>query len=498
MSDTPPCLGCGAPTDCDQPDQYAFSLTGDPTLPFVLNCPAGFNCNQALTLKLNCCGHILSASKAGNATNPQVSAILRALILQCAQFNNQCGLVLPKNTILQNTIFATVGQCTIFCPDGAPFTYTEPQTLYLGVTQQQADFFAHQTACRDANQHLVCIGTLPTTLPENVAFSQVLLATGFLAVAPLKNHWVITGDIPTGMTFTGGDFLTSSGPTLTGTPTTVATYEFTVSVTNPSGDTATKDFSIQITGPIPAEYWSFSETGNGTIPRVGKVNGLQMTAPTGGGSSATDVSGVPALITNGVQFLCPPSTFPVANAPTLQNQSPNGAITFNSAIGTGFTFAYWSKPVYFDAINNQGGFVASNVVAHAGSFNIGVSALFSGTLTLQFAASGASTFNMNAGSVSSTWHHIAITYLIAGGIITYYFDGAAIHSQSGVSIATMLSGTVAFHEAFQNAGTFPPSNLLDEAFFSGRICATAGQISKIYNGGAGCTYGDGIFPFTFT
>lgn len=457
MSDSPPCLGCGAPKDCDQPDQYAFSLTSDPTLPFVLNCPSGFNCNQALTLKLNCCGHILSASKAGNATNPQVSAILRALLIQCAQFNNQCAAVLPINNIVQNTIFSSVGQCTIFCPDGTPFTFTTPQTLYLGLTQQEADLFAHKDACRLAPIHLICIGSLPTTLTAGTPFTQNLLATGFLAVLPQQNLWNITGDIPTGMTFTDGFFSTGDGPALTGTPTTGGSFSFSVKVTNPNGDSQIKNFIISVVVHSTLVYFTFQEASSPWI------------------DSSTSIPLPFGTFTSEPGFIGLAAGFPVAPGSTQTTT----AYHVDSTVNTGITIWMWGFLSNLSSI--QG--LNARLSATTSAFQINIINFLGSLIRFQAIWSSSST-TVNVSSSFGAWHLYAMTWTRSTGNIVCYVDGVAAFTVP----ATTATCTTDDYLYELLCGVNGNGNGVDESgvWFGG--AATPTQISQLWNAGAGVTW----------
>lgn len=458
MSDISPCVGCGASVDCDQPDQYAYSLTADPTLPFVLNCPAGFNCNQALTLKLNCCHHILSANKAANATNPQVSTILRALLIQCAQFNNQCEGTLPINNIVQNTVFSAVGSCTIFCPDGTPFTFTTPQTLYLGLTQQEANLFAHQDACRLAPQHLICIGTLPTTLPFGVAFSQKLLATGFLAAFPQQNLWDINGDIPTGMTFTDGFFSTGEGPTLTGTPTLSGPFTFSVKVINPNGDSQTKSFTITI-GPAPANiaYFAFEQS---VTPWLDSNSAA--TLPFSSWNSAAGLIGLSAKYTGVGATTSTGTVYPV----TVPSSG-------------GVTWWFWFNSTTA-ATNGAANFVWSDGTH---TLRMVMFSLPASAGTVEIFTPSTSNFTP-VSYVRGAWCLLALTWEKSTGTLRTYFNGALINTVS--STTTLFpNGSYSFR---LESTTDSTDCFVDEAGVCWTTAASGSQVTSIYNGGSGVTW----------
>jgi hypothetical protein len=246
----PGCQGCGAPIDCPSDDPFIYNLTIDPTLPFVENCPVGLDCNSAFSVNFNCCGHILTAQRPPNATAAQLQAIIQSFLTQCAVYQAQCGIALPTPSPIQSVVmYSAAGTCTVKCPDGSPFTFTDNSNLYWALTPQQAQADANAAACKSAGIQKICISALPSTMTVGAAFSQQLTATGFLATGIFTNLWelsVFQGGIPDGLTFTSGTYVTSSGPTLSGTPTTAGSYTFGVTVTNPNGVTGQRVYTVNV------------------------------------------------------------------------------------------------------------------------------------------------------------------------------------------------------------------------------------------------------------
>lgn len=248
----PGCTTCGAAIDCPQGNEFAYSITADLSLPFVENCPPGFDCNSAFTINLNCCGHLLTAARPPNATAAQLSAIAQAFIIQCQAYQSQCGISLPSpNTLSQIIMYAVPGTCTVKCPDGSPFTFNSGSQIFWGFTQQDAQNSANAYACKQANIQKICLSSLPTSLPINQPFSQIITATGFLATGIFENLWeldVDSNNLPPGLTLATGFYPTSSGPLLSGTPTTNGAYTFGVIVTNPNNVSSERTYTINVFG----------------------------------------------------------------------------------------------------------------------------------------------------------------------------------------------------------------------------------------------------------
>ncbi len=93
------------------------------------------------------------------------------------------------------------------------------------------------------NLEAALVFSTSSSLPNatlNAAYSTTLVATG--GVAPIT-YAVTSGSLPTGVAL-------SSAGVLSGTPTVVGSFSFTVRVADSSGLTATKSFSLSVIGPL--------------------------------------------------------------------------------------------------------------------------------------------------------------------------------------------------------------------------------------------------------
>jgi hypothetical protein len=150
----------------------------------------------------------------------------------------------------QRIIFSNSEQdCVTSCANNS-FTFTVPAGTFFGLTQAQADDNAFQYACKQAQAHRICFSTLDGGACVGEFYDENIAVTGnFLGEAP-TNHWSISaGELPPGLTFHGGD-LAGSEANIDGIPTTSGVFSFTVTITSPNEDTASKDYTITVANII--------------------------------------------------------------------------------------------------------------------------------------------------------------------------------------------------------------------------------------------------------
>src|SRR5579863_1020747 len=247
-----PCPTC-FPIECDPGnDAGLYSLEGA-VFPYVLNCPPGFNCNNPSNFYMVCCNQIVSVSIPPGASVAQQLALIGSVVSECASILPFCGQAPPPGTpgnpppTVQ--IYLNVAQtCTLACPDGTIFSYTVPAgvfgvaatgTLTAAQAQNQVNQEASAFACQQAGLRRVCLGPLPCAACQNAAYDAFITATG--GAGPFT--WVITsGTLPTGLTldpFTGE---------INGTPTVAGAFPFGLTVTEASGGTVTKNYTLNVIG----------------------------------------------------------------------------------------------------------------------------------------------------------------------------------------------------------------------------------------------------------
>jgi len=136
--------------------------------------------------------------------------------------------------------------CTIFCPDGSPFSFTVPVARYRSFSQADADRAAYSFACRQAQLNAICLGSIASTTCVDQVYNQTIIAN--TANIPVSFS-VISGSIPDWATATVGP----SSIRIRGTPDTgdIGTYAFTIQAVDVFGFTMTKGYSIEVTECVP-------------------------------------------------------------------------------------------------------------------------------------------------------------------------------------------------------------------------------------------------------
>lgn len=139
--------------------------------------------------------------------------------------------------------YNTTQNCQMTCEDGSPFVYTVPAGTFAGLTQALANEYAASYACQQVELHLICLTSLPGTLCFLNSVSLPIVATG-RTVGP-QNVWTLTGNPPPGLIVPQG---TQSGDsiTITGSPTALGVYSFSITCTTSKGDFMTKTYSMNV------------------------------------------------------------------------------------------------------------------------------------------------------------------------------------------------------------------------------------------------------------
>lgn len=201
----------------------------------------------------------------------------------------------PNGTSRQ--IFSNTPQfCTKDCGDGSPFTFTVPAGSILAFSQVEADEKAHNYACQQAEEQMVCLSDLfPTFACVESFYEGAIIATG--GALGDTNDWTLTGGaLPPGLSLVGGT-ITGAEAFITGTPAAIGTYSFAVTVTTPEGLQQTKVYTITVgcvvtdsdlpNATLGADYSQIITTSGMTAPVTWTVlagplpDGLTLNAATG-------------------------------------------------------------------------------------------------------------------------------------------------------------------------------------------------------------------------
>ena len=150
--------------------------------------------------------------------------------------------------------------------------------------------------------------TTPSPLPaarETVAYNTLLTESGGTVGGPVSFMWtVVAGSLPNGMAL--GVAADGVSGALTGTPTAVGTYNFTVQVTDSTGDFGTKAFTLLVNALVS----NTADSGAGSLRQaILDVNSAQP-----GPQPLSILFNIPGA---GVQTISPSTPLPALTQPTI-------------------------------------------------------------------------------------------------------------------------------------------------------------------------------------
>ena len=162
--------------------------------------------------------------------------------------------------------FSNLQACSVTCPDGSIFTFRALPGSFVNTTQAAADEQAAAYACAGAGFFQMCLSNIP-----GGCFGEPYAATISTTRTPNPPYTfaIIAGSLPPGLSFTQG----TNNATIGGTPTASGNFSFTVQVTDQTGNTMQRTYTLgvlQITNSPPGatqnSAYSFQFTVNGGTP----------------------------------------------------------------------------------------------------------------------------------------------------------------------------------------------------------------------------------------
>ena len=235
------------------------------------------------------------------------------------------------------------------CPDGSAYFYTAAAGLFLATSQLSANRQALSYATGKLRSHSICLGSIPAAVMcQGSFYSSEIVMDG-----PDKPFVVeiTSGTLPSGIRMT----VEPSAIFLSGTPTALGKFNFSIKVTTTAGTYTEKDYSltvVAITTPstLPDGFYNTSYTQPLLLPN-----------PTTESVDWSVVSGSlpPGLILN-------PSTGVISGTPSLAGQYQ---FTVHAAVGSAVcsqTFSLrvqginWANVVWSLIKNHPGGGAGGN------------------------------------------------------------------------------------------------------------------------------------------
>lgn len=181
---------------------------------------------------------------------------------------------------------------SVECPDGSLYSFTVPAGTFSASTQAGADARAAAYALEKAIEQVICIGEL-----TNPGACVGTLYTGIVGLTnPSESILFVSldeGVLPPGTTLE----FTQQSFTVTGIPTTIGQYDFTIRVDDVNGNTILKSFSIfvvEITQdnlPDGSVGTAYSQTLTTTGPTEGVIEWSVTSGALPGGLTLNAVTG---------------------------------------------------------------------------------------------------------------------------------------------------------------------------------------------------------------
>jgi hypothetical protein len=239
----------------------------------------------------------------------------------------------------QGVTWSLTGPGTLSGNTTTSVVYTAPSTVAVATSATiTATSIANTTITATQSVSLVAVLTITTTsLPGGilgVAYDSFINAAG----APAPFTWtIISGSLPPGLTFQTTS--TSTSAEITGTPTTLGTYNFTVQVEDSSDAIVTQALSIVInkapplsvatgslqSGTVGLAYTQTLAASSGVQPYTWTLAGGTLLPPGLSLSSSGVISGTP-IATGTTNFTVQVTD---SSTPTAQTATANLSITIN-------------------------------------------------------------------------------------------------------------------------------------------------------------------------
>jgi len=133
------------------------------------------------------------------------------------------------------------------CPDGTFGShFVVPAGRFAAYSQEEADLKAATYAFKKAKQRRACFNSISPYACLNLLYDEVIAVTG--TITPPVHFAVTTGQIPTGIVLSDNAPVFPNTASLFGNPDTGGLYTFTITATDATGLSISKDFSIDVLG----------------------------------------------------------------------------------------------------------------------------------------------------------------------------------------------------------------------------------------------------------
>lgn len=360
------CSGCKAPIDCPSDEAFPYTLTPLSLFPYVINCPEGVNCSEALSVTMVCCGTPTTFDIPAGSSPEERAALLQELVRQCNFLNEGCSggdgpTPAPPTGTQYYLSSARTGQSA--CTNGDTYNFTLAAGMFMALSQSTANQLAKNDADKRAVRQRFCVNA-PSSRCKGVATTVNIDATARVPVTFV----LVSGSYPTGLTATqiGGRLQLSGTPTVSGAAT------FTIKVTDTYGGYVQKAITIYIlniatTSPLPSVA-------------IGTPYSKQLVGEGGTGTYTFDVitGALPAGLTMSASGLI--SGTPTAGATTFTVRMRDAGLSQTSGgCEKEFTFEA-PEGIYYEFGTTAGGIAVDSFGENDTDLNQGARTLVSGPI----------------------------------------------------------------------------------------------------------------------
>lgn len=219
----------------------------------------------------SCRGEVKSTISQQDADDKAAALSVTCLPYVVPETNPNTGPDQPPNIFIPVATFSNEEQtCSVPCPDGGEFTNTIASGTVVAFNQATANEQAASLCLNRAINSRICIGDLAaTSVCLNSAYSEEVSIFSDRMVSGVS---VTSGELPPGLSLTHDN----DSFTISGTPTAVGLYAFTVTVNTQDGGSKSKAFTIRVAmiataSPLPngSEGTAYSQT----LTIDGPING---------------------------------------------------------------------------------------------------------------------------------------------------------------------------------------------------------------------------------
>lgn len=249
MSVTVPCRSC-LPQNCDgfgdDFDLFTLYSLEQPPFEFFLNCPPGFDCQNAPFLLLECCGDRILVDLLG-VVGPQRRQMITEAFTRCSQLWDFCGQrtgIFNRGRRQDTYFYNDLATCQVPCPDGSIFAYQVGAGNTAALDQATANTLALQFACQLASQRKICLPDMDTYCCKGKPFSKTLVPTG----PGVFVFSISAGALPPGLTLST---INNRAAVISGTPPNEGDYTFTLRAMNSLGNFMEKSYYLPVLGFSP-------------------------------------------------------------------------------------------------------------------------------------------------------------------------------------------------------------------------------------------------------